>query len=399
MPGARGWSLAAASLLLGGAGVAFAVPELVVVALGGLALVAAATGYVRLARPRMEASRTLRPPRLHAGGAVGVELAVANTGGRTSPLLRAVDEFDHGRRRARFQVAPLAPGETIRASYDLPVERRGIYQVGPLDLRVDDPFGLASRSVGQAGATALVVYPRIEVVDPLLPGAADRRQEQAVASPALVGGDGDLYALREYQSGDDLRRVHWRSTAKRDELMIRHPETPGQGAATILLDLRQAAHSDETLEAAVSAAASIAHAAWRRRWPVRLVTTAGTDSGLASGRPHLEALLETLAAAGAHDSPGAGPLIAPPPRAGGRGGVLAVVTTTSGSPAGLRSLGGGWRSGYAPVLVVVEGSDGEAGPPRGVAGAVVVRVGPGRPLAAAWAAAMAAGRARRAVGG
>ena len=403
MPGPRGWGLTAASLLLGVAGLSLAVPELLVVAVGGVALVATATAYVRLTRVKVEVRRALHPPRVYAGDAVDVEIKVGNTGTRPSPLLGAVDPFDHGRRRARFQVAPLPPGQEVQAAYQLRVERRGVYDLGPLDVRIDDPFGLASRSVGRAPATRLVVYPRIEVVGPLLPGPADRRQERAGPSPAPAGTDGDLYALREYQSGDDVRRVHWRSTAKRDELMIRHPETPGQGAATVLLDLRGAVHSDETLEAAVSAAASIVHAAWRRRWPVRLVTSDGTDSGLGAGRPHMETLLERLAVAGVHGGASPATLVVPPPPPGGRGGMLAAVTTAAASQADLRSVTGGRHRRYSSVLVLVEaGGDGaqpHQGSAQGLPGAVVVRVGAGRELPAAWAAAMAPGRARRAVVG
>ena len=95
--------------------------------------------------------------------------------------------------------------------------------------------------------------------------------------------------------GDDLRRVHWPSSARHDELLVRQDELPWQGRTTVLLDVRKAAHSGDSLEVAVSAAASIVAATARRNDLVRLVTTDGTDSGFAPGSDHVEAIMEHLA--------------------------------------------------------------------------------------------------------
>jgi uncharacterized protein (DUF58 family) len=95
--------------------------------------------------------------------------------------------------------------------------------------------------------------------------------------------------------GDDLRQIHWPSTARHDELLVRQQEQPWQGRTTVVLDVRRAAHDAETIEVAVSAAASIVYANSQRNDLVRLVTTEGTDSGFAVGRSHLGAMLEHLA--------------------------------------------------------------------------------------------------------
>ncbi len=79
--------------------------------------------------------------------------------------------------------------------------------------------------------------------------------------------------------GDDLRRVHWPSTARRDELTVRQDERHQQGRTTVLLDVRRAVHTDVSFERAVSAAASLLVAATVRGDEVRLVATDGTDSG------------------------------------------------------------------------------------------------------------------------
>jgi uncharacterized protein (DUF58 family) len=105
----------------------------------------------------------------------------------------------------------------------------------------------------------------------------------------------DFYALRQYVVGDDLRKVHWPSTARRDELMVRQDELPWQGRVTVLLDVRRNAHTPESLELAVSAAASIVTASWKRHDLVRFITTDGTDFGFAAGTGHVEAIMEHLA--------------------------------------------------------------------------------------------------------
>jgi uncharacterized protein (DUF58 family) len=94
-----------------------------------------------------------------------------------------------------------------------------------------------------------------------------------------TGGD-EFHSLRPYVIGDDLRRVHWPSTARRDELTVRQDERHQQGRTTVLLDVRRAVHTDESFERAVSAAASLLVAAVRRGDEVRLVATDRTDSGL-----------------------------------------------------------------------------------------------------------------------
>ncbi|MGH2684801.1 MAG: DUF58 domain-containing protein, partial [Actinomycetota bacterium] len=113
-----------------------------------------------------------------------------------------------------------------------------------------------------------------------------------------------FYALRPYVQGDDLRRVHWPSTARHDSLMVRQDELPWQGRVTILLDVRRRTHTPDSLEAAVSAAASVVSACWNRRDLVRVVTTDGRDTGYAAGHAHIEAVMEHLAVVAASgDSP------------------------------------------------------------------------------------------------
>ena len=392
----RGWMLGAGAIVLAGAGRLLAIAELFLVGAGAAALVVIAVAYVRLGRFELDATRQLRPSRVHAGADSRVELTVRNAGRRRSPVLAVRDPFDGGRRAARFLLAPLVPDETARAAYRLPTDRRGVFDLGPLQLQLGDPFGLATRSVEAVARTKLTVYPRIDVIEPLPLTRGNDPHAGADHPTALASVGEDFYALREYDRGDDLRRVHWKATARVDDLMVRQDEMPWQGRATVLLDLRQRVHTPQSLEIAVSAAASIVSAGWRHRSLVRLVTTGGLDSGFAAGQPHVEAILEHLAEAGPDPGGQLTPVVTSLHREG-NGGTLAVVTTADASGAELEAVGR-LRSRFGVVtLVLLERSAADPSAPRvntpAPASASVVRVGAGQPFAAAWTA-LAARRPR-----
>ena len=326
----RGWFLAAGAGLLALAGRLLGISELFALAAGATALVAGALVYVHVTRFQLEATRALHPPRVHAGSPSRVELTVRNTGTRPSPVLGVRDPFDGGRRWARFLLSPLASGEMARAAYRLPTDTRGVYDLGPLQVHLTDPFGVAALRIPAAPATQLTVYPHVDVVPPL-PHTLGSDPNAGVDHPTALGRGGeDFYALRPYEQGDDLRRVHWPSTAKTGDLMIRQDEMPWQGRATIVLDARRGVHNATSLELAVSAAASVVSAAWRQRTLIRLVGTDGVDSGFGAGTAHVDAVLEHLATIEAHRHGELGGVLERV-RRDGQGGALAVVTT-AGAP-------------------------------------------------------------------
>jgi len=378
-------------------------PELFAVATALVALVGAALVYVRLTRFQVGATRQLRPARVHAGGSSRVDLTVTNEGRRRSPVLAASDSFDGGataggRRWAHFSLAPLQPGEQARAAYRLPTEQRGLFPMGPLQLAVSDPFGLARRSVETAAITTLTVFPHVDPVLAMPNSHGPDPNGAAGPSSALSPSGVDFYALREYQTGDDLRRVHWPSTARLDDLMIRQDELPWQGRAAVLVDLRRVVHTAESLELVLSAAASILTASWRSQALVRLVTTGGIDSGFGSGYAHMDTILERLAAAAVHTGDG---LSAALSGLGGRAGdgALAVVTTVEAGSDDLRAVGRLRGRHRPPVLVVVGPRSGGRRQRGGAPGAApplvatLVQVTPEAPFATAWDRVMAASAA------
>jgi uncharacterized protein (DUF58 family) len=289
-----GWSVAIGSMALIVVGRLLGIFELFLIGAGGAALVIAAVLRVATLRLRVEVTRELHPARVHAGTPSRVELRVRNRSGLRTPVLTLRDPVGRGR-TARVVLAPLNRDETVRAAYRLPTERRGMLRVGPMSIEVTDPFGIASSSTEGAGVTELTVWPAVDDVLPLPHTAGDDPLAGADHPNTLTAQGDDFYALRPYVVGDDLRRVHWKSSARlAQDLMVRQDEMPWQGRATIILDSRRGSHSEESFERAVSAAASVILSCARRHFLVRLVTTAGDDSQFGSGGTHVEGLLERL---------------------------------------------------------------------------------------------------------
>jgi len=290
----KGWLSLGAALAFFVAGRAIGRPELYVVGATIGLLVAGAMLYVKLTPLSIDVARELHPPRVHAGSPSRIDLRVRNLGRLRSPVLHLRDGVS-GTRGANLIVPPLAAEGVARAAYRLPTERRGILTVGPLDVMLSDPFGLTNVAMQASGVSELTVYPHIDDVAPV-PQTTGNDPMAGAEHPNALGRNGeDFYALRQYVVGDDLRRVHWPSTARHDELMVRQDELPWQGRATVLLDVRSSTNSAESLELAISAAASIVTANARRQDLVRLVSTDGGDSGFAAGHAHVESILEHLA--------------------------------------------------------------------------------------------------------
>lgn len=384
----RGWALTIGGLALAVAGRMLGLLELYVLAAGCWSLMGGALAFLALRPADVDARRTVAPARVQAGDEARVELAVTNKGRRTTAVLELRDPVDGGPRRARLLLAPLAPGVRERAQYRIPTERRGVLTVGPLEVRRFDPLNLSTAAKVVAGVSELVVYPAIEDLLPLPHAPGDDRRGGFRRATAVGTTGEDFYALRPWVVGDDLRQVHWPSTARRDELMVRQHDVPWQGRATVVLDVRARFHDDDSLEQAVSAAASIAAASGQGGQLVRLLTTDGGDTGFGTGTGHLEAVLERLARVEA----GKGEL----PDLPGTSGAMALVVTADVPPADLAHLA---RLGGLPgsLTVVVIARRGRAAP--SAAPGRTILVGPGQRLAPAWNRAMTAARGARGAAG
>jgi uncharacterized protein (DUF58 family) len=349
----------------------------------------------------LRSARELVPPRIPAGEVSEVRLGVRCTGRLGSGLLLEDGVPAELGKRPRFVVAQLPRRGAVRLRYPLRPELRGVYPVGPLVARITDPFGLAEYDRELAGRSTLVVTPVVLALSDLPggPGTQPARATGTEGAGRLRSGAGtDAVVVRSYQQGDDLRKVHWRSTARRDELMVRVEERPWHGGAAVLLDHRAAAHRGagpgSSLECAVSLAASVCvhlHQLGRR---VRLLTAegrvlaGGPDAPAAGGT---EVLLDALAVLrpSAHRAVHTAPTL--------DGGADLVAVLGSASPADLEQLlrhrPRGLRS-HAVLLDVAAwagpaAAGGACDPAEAqrllvAAGWSVVVAGPDEPIASVW---------------
>ncbi len=273
----RGWAALGASLALTVLWIALGERELLTT---GVFLAVAAVGawmYARFARPSIRVVRHLRPNLVREGDQTLVRSAATNTG-RWSIYNPVIEDEVVDLGSARFATSRLKPGETSTGTYQILCRPRGIYQVGPTRLTLTDPLRFATRTIESGDSDRLVVYPTIEPLDDF-PVVRGRDPSMHASRPEFShrGGE-DFFTLREYRTGDDLRRVHWPSSAKRDELMIRQLETPWQSRALVVLDTREERYENAAdFEKAVKGAASV----------VRHLYASGFDTDLWTGEAHV----------------------------------------------------------------------------------------------------------------
>jgi uncharacterized protein (DUF58 family) len=251
----------------------------------------------------------------------------------------------------------LAPRRPIDVGYHVSGEFRGRYRVGPLTVRLMDPFGLCELPRSFTSTDTLVVTPAVVALPRIALtgewGGAGHSTSRSVATH----GDDDV-ATREYRHGDDLRRIHWRTTARRGEMTVRREEQPWQSRGAVLLDTRVVGHRGDgptsSIEWAISAAASISLHLARAGFEIRLVTDDGTEvssAGVGSGSFD-GAVLDLLAIVEPTASRSLAAGIATVRRQGAEGLVIAIVGSLTPDEAEnlARMRGGGASTGVAIVM-------------------------------------------------
>ena len=281
-------------------GVIFGNQPLQQLGFGLMALVGLALLVVRRGRFSLAAARTISPARARPQQQVSIQLVLTNKGRGAAPMLLLEERLPPGLAgHTRFGLHGIEPGGHREAGLQVTPARRGRYAIGPLQISVIDPFGLARTTSEAASASPLLVHPPIEPLR--LPREQGERRSMSQASlRRLSGGRGeDFYTMREYVEGDDLRKVHWASTAKRGRFMIRQEETPWHTRATVVLDDRAGPYegraTGSSFERAVSAAASLLDLYCRSGYGFALVTAHGADLPSGRGTEHLSRGLDLLA--------------------------------------------------------------------------------------------------------
>ena len=319
-----------------------------------LVLPLAAVAVVARTRYQLGCTRQLDPPRVGAGTPATVRLRLDNVSRLPSGVLLMEDALPYvlgG--RPRFVLDRVEPRGVREVSYPVRAEVRGRYRVGPLSVRLTDPFGLCALTRSFASVDDLVVTPVVSALPAVRLGGDWAGGGEATSRSVAVSGTDDA-APREYRHGDDLRKVHWRSTARVGELMVRREEQPYQSRATLLLDGRAGAHRGEgpgsSYEWAVSAVASVAVCLARSGYLLRVIAETGLDV-VPEGMPATESsVLDALAGI----APGRGASLEPAAerlrRTGVDGVLVAVLGQLSADDAGRLSR---LRHGSAACIAVL----------------------------------------------
>lgn len=358
MPTRRGVATIVGGLALVGLGRLLGELELYVLGAVTVALVACSAAVVVAVRPSLLVEQHLEPAHVEAGDRATVRLSLHNRGRRRTPALTtrlwarqesaSGQAWRHGswlagnvaRVVGERLLEPIAPES--RASVRLVVGplARGVVRFGPVELLVEDGLGLARRSITATDVSEVVVAPAITAVPPPPRGlGGDPRMREGSATTRTSEGE-EFFALRPYQPGDDLRRVHWASSARSSDLLVRQEETTWQHSICLALDLRRAVHDSDSFEELLAGAASLAAAATREHASLRVIATDRSDSGFHRGQEHLAALLDHLARVAPSSPEGMGYLLS---HLAARPDGTVVVLTTDALPdldaAHLGSLG------------------------------------------------------------
>ncbi|MEE9177756.1 MAG: DUF58 domain-containing protein [Acidimicrobiia bacterium] len=321
MPTLRGWALLGAGLALIILWWIFGDPELLLAGTFFIVAELAAIGHVRFHKPHLDMGRRLGSTTVHNGDTTTVTLIIRNRGQRPLRQLSIHDEVE-SLGLAAFEIAKLKGHESASATYRVTCRPRGVYRVGPAGATTSDPLRLAELSTADGPIDRLIVYPTVEDLSgfPVIRGQ-DPAMNASRPEHSQRGGE-DFYTLREYQRGDDMRRVHWPYSAKTGELMIRQLETPWQSRALVLLDVRPSVYeSADAFEMAVSGAASV----------VTHLVKSGFDADLWAGDPDpidaskYSAAMERLALVESNDDIDI-EAVASRIRKKGGGGALVLVT-------------------------------------------------------------------------
>lgn len=298
----RGFAFLCAALLVAIAAYGSGVRTLLLVAVLLLVLPLGALLLVWTARPRLDVARGFSPHILEAGSGATVRMHVRNRALRRSVRSRWRDALPwRPGTTAEADLPALQPrgarfssrGNSAHLRYDLVPPRRGVFPIGPLVVDVADALGMATSSLAAGEPQSIVVTPQV-VQLPATGLTSTAGDGEARVVQRRSSGDDDDSITREYRSGDAMRRVHWRATARHGDLMVRQEEQRSLPEARIIVDTRRSGYRDvsrpdedddgaesETFEWVVRMLASVALHLRRAGFDVTVVET---------GPPQLAAL-------------------------------------------------------------------------------------------------------------
>lgn len=279
-----GWTVVVVGVAALGTGVWRGWAEFLGVAAVALLALISAVPFILVA-PRYSARIELASDRVVVGERAVGRVAVRNSSRRTSPSARL--ELPVGAACAEFRMPRLDPGSEHDELFAIPTQRRTVLTLGPITSVRSDPLGLLRRSSTWSDPQDLYVHPRVVSLESDTAGII--RDLEGTPTQHLADDDINFHALREYAPGDDLRYVHWRSTARTGTLMMRQFEQTRRSHLVLALSTRLLDYADEDeCETAISVAGSMGVAALRTGKALTLLTSQGsvpcpTRTGLLDG--------------------------------------------------------------------------------------------------------------------
>lgn len=249
-------------------------PSFVLIGIGLLATTLIGLGWI-LRPSQLTIDRAIQPPRVPKGSPAIAVLTFANRSRRTVGVTVANQPF--GEALVRTVIPRVRRGERGMRTYRLPTRKRGIFDVGPVEVTRQDPFELFRTSRRFGAVERIWVYPRIVGLRTLPTG--QMRHMEGPSSDTSPQGNITFHRLRDYVVGDDLRLVHWRSSARTGTLVVKHNVDTSQPYTVVVLDLRPSGYTAESFEEAVDVAASVVVTNSGSKAPVELRLTDGTVIG------------------------------------------------------------------------------------------------------------------------
>lgn len=258
--------------------------------------------------------------------------------------------------------------------------RRGVYNLGPIQVSAGDPFGLFIVTLYHDYSETFVVYPPIAALPPLVEprGMARGSARTNVRSLDLTT---NASSVRQYVPGDALNRIHWRTTARRstqelEEVFVKEFDLEPSGDLWLILDMDSSVHAGEDVESteeyAVVLAASLANQMLRSNHAVGLVTYGEEPIVIPPQKGHqqLWELLRVLAGAHATVQIPLHSLLELVEPVMGRGMSAAVITPSS-DPEWIKGIGDLLRHGIHPTGILLDARTfGGHGEIRGVTAAL-----------------------------
>ncbi|GAA3201562.1 DUF58 domain-containing protein [Microbacterium terregens] len=279
------WILILSAIALWTAGQRLGWQELTVAAVI-VTVVLALCALFLFGRTAYEVTLDLNRTRVIVGERAVGALTLSNAGSRAILASRVVLPVGSG--RGVFDVRRLAAGDSVEELFAIPTQKRGILQVGPVAVLRGDPLGLFERIHRRDSPVDLYVHPRTVLFEGQSLGFL--RDLEGLPATDLSPDDVSFHALREYHPGDDLRHVHWKSTARTGTVMVRQYEETRRSHFVIALSRHPSDYrTAEEFELAISAAGSLGLRALRDSQRVQ-VRVQGRALPAATGKQFLDSL-------------------------------------------------------------------------------------------------------------